>query len=124
MTVDEFAQIVEDVVDQLPPACFQDLNGGVLVLEEEKHHPHAPSGTVILGEYVVRPWLGRHVALYYGSFMKAHGELSASQMRRRITDTILHELTHHLESRAGINNLGRKDVDQIRRLWDRYQGRD
>lgn len=123
MDVDEFTALVEQVVEEIPQEFFRGLNGGVLVLEGAKGHPHGPPGTLILAEYVVRPWLGRHIALYHGSFARASRGVDEMSLKEKIRDTLMHELVHHLEHQAGVNQLGKEDVRRIREMWEHQRRR-
>ncbi len=120
--IDHFTDMIEEVVDEIPRPMLDGLNGGVLVMEEKKHHSHGPPGTLILGEYVVRPFLGKHIILYYGSFAAILGGASPDDVRERVRHTIFHELRHHLETRAGVYDLVRQDEETIRDLWQRRSG--
>jgi len=34
--------------------------------------------------------------------------------------TLRHELRHHLETRAGLSDLDREDMEELQRLWDEW----
>jgi hypothetical protein len=49
--------------------------------------------------------LGRHIALYYGSFLQVAGP--GFDWEGEVWETLLHELRHHLESLAGRDDSGK-----------------
>ena len=68
LTIDQVNDILDEIAEDFPPALFQELNGGVNLIEEAKPDPEFPPGEMyILGEYC-DDLLGLYVNLYYGSF--------------------------------------------------------
>lgn len=55
--------------------------------------------------------LGRHIALYYGSFLEVAGE--GFDWEAEVWETLLHELRHHLESLAGRDDLVQEDLRRL-----------
>ena len=55
--------------------------------------------------------LGRHIALYYGSFLQVAGP--GFDWEGEVWETLLHELRHHLESLAGRDDLVREDLRRL-----------
>lgn len=53
------------------------------------------------------------VHLWYGSFLAMSDESEAFDWTGEIEETLLHELTHHWEQRAGLDGLDRFDAAQI-----------
>jgi hypothetical protein len=111
MTIDQAQTMLEQMVNDLPEAIFQDLNGGVLLLPQAKRSPEARADDLyIMGEYVVRHDMGRMVKIYYGSFVKLFGENAPdAKWEKELRHTLHHELTHHLEHLAGENDLEVED---------------
>ena len=119
MTFSEFKALIEDFLDIIPEKVFEGLQG-VHVFESVKGSPEEP-GLVRLGEYLDpgpeqfldhRVHLGRHVALYYGSFAQIARFDPAFDWEEQAWETLTHELQHHVESKAG-------RIDLIE--WDRRQ---
>ncbi|MCF0137358.1 MAG: hypothetical protein HUJ66_03225 [Oscillospiraceae bacterium] len=104
----EAANVLADLIDELPDEIFRELNGGVMLMEEAKTEE---DGSVTLGTYFVNN-LGRYVELYYGSFTELYGETEDERFRERLKKTLHHELTHHVESMAGDRSLERWDERQ------------
>ena len=53
------------------------------------------------------------VHLWYGSFRETARDSAGFDWRGEIEETLLHELTHHWEQRAGLDGLDRFDAAQI-----------
>lgn len=123
MDILNFQEMMEEILQELPKEFFQELNGGVILLEEAKIHPEARSNDLyILGTYTNRTGLGRYITIYYGSFMKIYGSLSREHLKEKLRDTIYHEFTHHLESLAGFRDLTEKDREFIRNYLGESNG--
>ena len=115
ITPEEFYTLADEVTCELPAALFDELNGGVNIVEYIKIHPgsdvHRPM--FILGEYVHTRETGRSVFLYYGSFCSMLGDAPAEIYKARIRKTVRHEFRHHIESLAGEYILVDEDNDYI-----------
>lgn len=95
------------------PAEFQRGLQGVHVLEEAK--PEEGFEDVWrMGEYLdpgaedflgAGEGLGRHIALYYGSFVAIAEGDPGFHWEEEIWETLTHELRHHVESLAGDASL-------------------
>lgn len=112
LTVDQCYDILDRLVEEYPEELFQDLNGGVLLLEEELADPDAGEDVYIMGEYC---WdeMGRYIYLYYGSFVALLSEEDESVWEEELRITLRHELTHHVEGLAGERSLEHKDSEQL-----------
>jgi len=118
-----FARVCEEVAEELPPELFEELNGGIIISDRARRHPGGPRGVYVLGEYH-RDWnLGCHIVMYHGSFARLYHDLGAAAWRRRIRATLVHELRHHIENRAGVRDLEREDERQLARMWRRTLAR-
>lgn len=121
MTFEAFRAAVEAMVDEIPEAFLQGLQG-VHVLEQAVEEEDYRD-VYRLGEYLDpgaadflggNPGLGRHIALYYGSFA-AIGEGDPDfDWEGELWETLTHELRHHVESLAGEDELIQDDVEQQR----------
>ena len=45
--------------------------------------------------------MGRQIVIYYGSFMRAFGNLEESALKVKLEETLKHELLHHMENQGG-----------------------
>ena len=108
LSYEEAGNVLDDLVDELPEAIFENLNGGISFLEEAKT---SEDGRYTLGTYF-RNGMGRYIELYYGSFVELYGEMDDELFTQRLKKTLHHELTHHIEGRAGDRSLEHWDERQ------------
>jgi hypothetical protein len=117
MTYEAFKTTVEEMVAEIPDEFMQGLQG-VHVLEHARPEPEFRN-VWRMGEYLDpgggasflggNPGLGRHIALYYGSFVQiARG--GGFDWEAEIWETLTHELRHHVESLAGDGSLIEEDM--------------
>lgn len=118
MQFDAFADLADRYARRIPPALLAGLNGGIAIEEAAHRRDDDPPDVYILGEYVTDEYLGCNIVLYYGSFVKLFGDDEAT-IREELWDTLRHEVRHHIEERAGLDDLDREDMEQLRRLWER-----
>lgn len=118
MTLEAFQQCVEEMVSEIPETFMVGLQG-IHVLEEARGEPDYVD-VYRLGEYLdpgpadflgSGEGLGRHVALYYGSFVAIAADDPDFDWEDELWDTITHELRHHVESLAGEDYLVQEDMD-------------
>ncbi|MDA0699793.1 MAG: metallopeptidase family protein [bacterium] len=112
-----FRAMVEEMVEGIPEAFLRGLQG-VHVIEG----PMPEEGYVDvwrLGEYLDPgpesflgggDGLGRHVALYYGSFVEVADGDPEFDWEGEAWETLTHELRHHVESLAGDGRLIEQDI--------------
>lgn len=110
---EEMATILDELVDDLPREYFRGLNGGVIFSRDAMHDTEFPE-LYVLGHYK-RMAMGRLIVLYYGSFMALYGSYDHDALKDKLKETLYHELTHHLETLAGENDLELKDLEFIER---------
>ena len=117
-TFDRVGEFLDDLADHFPPALFEELNGGVNLLEEAVEDPEFPPGEMyILGEYC-DDCLGLYINLYYGSFaaLAKREEWDDAVWEEELAITLSHELTHHMENRGGLHALDDRDAEELA-LW-------
>jgi predicted Zn-dependent protease with MMP-like domain len=113
ITIDEAWDILEEAAEELPKEFFESLNGGVSLVPESKRHPDS-GGLYILGEYHDEPMgMGSYIILYFGSFQRVCAGMSYEEIRQELRKTLRHEFTHHVESLAGVNDLARRDEEEM-----------
>ena len=127
MTYDEFRETAETMLDEIPDEFLEGLQG-VHVLQQA--HPEPDFEDVWrMGEYMdpgpedflgSNPGLGRHIALYYGSFVRIAEGDPAFDWEEELWETITHELRHHVESLAGDVSL----IEEDRRRQEAFERRD
>ena len=120
-TFDRVGEFLDDLADRFPPALFEELNGGVNLLEEAVEDPEFPPGEMyILGEYC-DDCLGLYINLYYGSFAALLAEEDEEVWKDEIFATVAHEFTHHMEETAGLHALDDKDLEFLKRALEEYE---
>ncbi len=122
ITIDEMEILIEEIVERLPEDLFKGLNGGVILLPDEKENKNSQKNDLfILGEYHSGGIMGRYIAIYYGSFMHLYGHLSINRLRKKLMHTIKHEFTHHLESLAGEKDLEIDDAVKMQKYLSKHK---
>ncbi len=108
---DQFTEMLERVVQRIPPRFCRDLPGGFNVQKGRKREGEY----YILGEYVEDYYLGSFIVFYYGSFVALLGGEPWGAWEAEILDTVLHELQHHREALAGRDDLGQQELAELLR---------
>ena len=117
MTYEEFQRLVAEMVDEVPPEFMRGLQG-VHVLPQAKPEEGFDEDVYRMGEYLDPgpdsflggpEGLGRHVALYYGSFRAIAEADPDFDWEEEAWETLTHELRHHVESLAGEDYLVQQD---------------
>ncbi len=112
LSFEEAGKILDEAVERLPEGIFDDLNGGVNLLPEERQ---GEDGRYVLGLYH-HDSMWRYVEIFYGSFVKVFPGVSDGKFAEELEKTLRHELTHHVENKAGDRTLERWDEEQTE-LW-------
>ena len=110
VTVEKMKEMLDEIATALPEVFFAQLNGGIILLPENKRHPESVKNDLyILGEYHHESALGRFIVIYYGSFMRVYGNIPAEELKEKLLGTVKHEFRHHLEDLAGERDLQIED---------------
>lgn len=115
LTIDEVNEVLDEIAEAFPAALFDELNGGVNLLEDTVPAPEFPEGEMyILGEYC-DDLLGRYINLYYGSFaaLAEREDWDRATWEDELCTTLSHELTHHMEGRGGLHALDDRDAAEL-----------
>lgn len=122
VSISEVEKMLDEAAEQIPKELYRDLNGGIILLPEAKmHHSSVADDLYILGEYHRSRAMGRYIAIYYGSFKQVSRNLTHAQLKRKLTHTLKHEFTHHIESLAGERDLEVEDARNIARYLSRHR---
>ena len=92
LTYEQAGDVLDDLVDELPEEIFKNLNGGVSFVEDAVR---SDDGRYTLGMYF-RDKMGRHIELYYGSFVELYGDMDDETFRPSATSDML--LSSHTNS--------------------------
>jgi hypothetical protein len=126
MTYEAFVETTDRLWEDIPAVYKQGLHG-IHVLEYLRTDPDQPE-LLRLGEYHDPGYpsvlggfagIGRHIALFYGSFAELAAEDPDFDWENEIWETLLHELRHHVESLAWRDDLVQEDLEHLRRYRHR-----
>lgn len=101
VSLKNFTKFANEITESLPRTLLGHLNGGILVQPSVKED----GDYLIMGEYIEDPSVGNMILLYYGSFLEMLGNADIPEWKNEIEETIIHELRHHIESMAGVDDL-------------------
>ena len=91
VTIDEFEELVSEVLDELPEEFFDGLSGGVIVEEEARLSEHAKDDDLYsLGTYTSDK-RGGQITIFYGSFAKVRGWMQGDELKQAVRETVRHE---------------------------------
>ena len=113
LSFEEAGKILDEAVDALPEGIYDDLNGGVNLIPGERTDA---DGNYIMGLYH-HDEMGRWVEIFYGSFAALYADAPDDAVAEKLKKTLRHELTHHVENKAGDRTLERWDEEQ-KLLWE------
>ncbi len=125
MTFRQFQATLAEMVDEIPDEFLAELQG-VHALPERRLEGGFRE-VYRLGEYLDpgpenflggSEGLGRHVALYYGSFAAVAHDDPEFDWEDELWETLTHELRHHVESLAGDVSLIEDDLRRDRAFRD------
>ncbi|HPU36065.1 MAG TPA: metallopeptidase family protein [Bacillota bacterium] len=116
LSLDEFEALATALIDRIPERLCTELNGGFLLLPDVKKD----GDFYVMGEYVEDEIMGCSIILYYGSFVNFLGDSSPEEWEEELWDTIVHELRHHLESLAGMDDLVREEMAEIEAYYKKH----
>ena len=109
--IDEFQEILNQIFDEQPECCLEELNGGVCLLPRKKISPDAIDDDLyVLGEFCHSHTMGRYINIYYGSFEALYSHLSKERLTEKIREVLQHEIYHHIESLSGTHELEDEDA--------------
>ena len=119
LSFEEAGALLDQIADSLPSPLVRELSGGIWLSEQTKYHPQSvPEAPLyIMGEYR-RDGFGRVIVLFYGSFLARFHSAPPDVWKRELRAVLLHELTHHNESLAGLKDLEITDAINIRSYLD------
>lgn len=127
LTLDEFQKLANELYDDIPEVLFDGLTGGIIIQEHAEQRDDDLPDVYVLGEYVQDDFgLGRYIVLYYGSFALLFKGEPAAVWEEELWETMVHEVRHHVEALAGIEDLNVEDAEQMaefRRLAAARRGR-
>ncbi|NLH95624.1 MAG: metallopeptidase family protein [Synergistaceae bacterium] len=109
LDLNAFTRLAGAISDELPSRLLRDLNGGISILPGKKKD----GKYFLMGEYIEDPILGRSIFIYYGSFREVLGDAPQGEWEEELRETIVHELRHHVESLAGVDDLSVEEEEEL-----------
>lgn len=107
--LETFTRMARSIAADLPPRLLRDLNGGISVLPGKKKD----GKYFLMGEYIEDPVLGKVIFIHYGSFREILGNAPAEEWEEELRETVIHELRHHVESLAGVDDLAFEEEAEL-----------
>ena len=112
--MEEYKQIVSELLDELPEEFFRDLSGGVIVSNAMVIPDYAREGDLCtMGLYKVFSGV-RQIILYKGSFDRVHPRADAGEAKAILRGVLRHEFRHHLEYLGGIHGPSSLEAEDKR----------
>ena len=125
ITLEEYKQIIEELLDELPEEFFRELSGGVTVSEALVIPDYAKAGDLYtMGQYQVSYGV-RQINMFKGSFDRAYPDADATRARELLRGILRHEFRHHMESLGSIHNSSSLEAEDARRkqaYLERHRG--
>ena len=104
ISIEEYRQIISELMDELPGEFFRELSGGVIVSEALVIPDYARGNDLYtLGQYQVFSGM-RQITMFKGSFDQVYLQANAAEARIILRGILRHEFRHHLESLGGVHN--------------------
>ena len=118
ISIEEFRNIVSELLDELPEAFFKGLSGGVIVSEATVVPDYARDNDLCtMGHYKVFSGV-RQIIIYKGSFDRVHPTADADEARPILRGILRHEFRHHLEFLGGIHGADSLEAQDERDKQD------
>ena len=115
ISIEEYRNIISELMDELPKEFFRDLSGGVIVSEALVIQDYARADDLYtLGQYQVASGI-RQIIMFKGSFDRAYPRADAARAKELLRGILRHEFRHHLEFLGGIHNSDSLEAEDRRR---------
>ena len=115
ISLEEYKQIVSELMDELPAEFFRELSGGVIVSEALVIPDYARGNDLYtLGQYQVYAGV-RQIVMFKGSFDRAYPLADAAEARELLRGILRHEFRHHIEFLGGLHNSSSLEAEDARR---------
>lgn len=115
LSFDKFTIMLDQAIDSIPPHFLRGLTGGFNLRKGKKRE----GDYYILGEYIEDGMGSCFIVFYYGSFVELLEDEPDDCWKTEIVDTVLHEIQHHLESKAGRDDLAQKEMEELARAMEK-----
>ena len=114
ITMEQYRQIVSELMDELPEEFYKDLTGGVITSQAAPLPDYAVGDDLYtLGQYQF--WSGvRQIVLFKGSFDRVYPQADAAEAKDILRGVLRHEFRHHLEGRGGLHGADTLEAEDAR----------
>ncbi len=113
--IEEYREMVAELLDELPSEFFRELSGGVIVSEAAVMPDYAQGNDLYtMGQYKVFSGV-RQIILFKGSFDRAYPKADADEARSLLRGILRHEFRHHLEFLSGIHDSSSLEAEDERK---------
>ena len=114
LSIDEYQQIVSELVDELPTEFFRELSGGVIVSDAAEIPDYARDNDLYtMGHYQITSGM-RQIVMFKGSFDRVYPQADPAEARDILRGVLRHEFRHHLESLGGVHNSSSLEAEDER----------
>ena len=114
LSVEEYQQIISELMDELPREFFQELSGGVIVSDAVVIPDYARENDLYtMGHYQISSGM-RQIVMFKGSFDRVYPQADMTEARDILRGVLRHEFRHHLESLGGIHNSSSLEAEDER----------
>lgn len=114
ISMEEYQNIITELMDELPDEFFRELSGGVIASEAMVIPDYARGNDLYtLGQYQVYSGI-RQIVMFKGSFDRVYPQADAAEARELLRGTLRHELRHHLEFLGGVHNSSSLEAEDER----------
>ena len=115
VSMERAQELLEELVQEIPGEYYIELNGGVNLSPAVRMSPAAQNDDLyIMGQYHKSSHLGRNLSQSITALLQRSTlHLSEGFWKKKLRETLRHELTHHLESLAGEKDLEIEDARKI-----------
>ena len=114
LSIDEYQQIISELVDELPTEFFRELSGGVIVSDAAEIPDYARDNDLYtMGHYQITSGM-RQIVMFKGSFDRVYPQADPTEARDILRGVLRHEFRHHLESLGGVHNSSSLEAEDER----------
>ena len=114
LDIEEYRNIISELLDELPKEFFRELSGGVIVSETMKVPEYARGNDLYtMGQYQVCSGI-RQIVMFKGSFDRAYPQADMARAKEILRRILRHEFRHHLEFLGGIHNSSSLEAEDRR----------
>ena len=114
LSIDEYQQIVSELVDELPTEFFRELSGGVIVSDAAEIPDYARDNDLYtMGHYQITSGM-RQIVMFKGSFDRVYPQANPTEAQDILRGVLRHEFRHHLESLGGVHNSSSLEAEDER----------